>query len=306
AKITSYVLVGLLLGAIGSALDLGGVRGWVTVAAGLFMVLLGLQMTGRFPVLHRLTPGAPKALVKALGSLRKKAVADEGAGRVTLATPVMFGLVTGLMPCGPLQSAQLAAAGSGAPLSGAVAMLGFGLGTMPLMLGFGAVSGALSATFKRKMMTVAAVLVALLGLVMLDRGLVLVGSPVTASTVRAALSGMTAPGDGGTATGGQDVQLVVEGVRFVPREVHIPADTPVRLVVERREDDPCSEVLAVPQLGVRVDLAPYATTVVEIPATRAGVYTLTCGMGMMDGTLIVDSLREGVGPLDQGDSNDDR
>ena len=41
------------------------------------------------------------------------------------------------MPCGPMQSMQIIALGSGNPVSGAAAMLMFSLGTVPLMLGFG-------------------------------------------------------------------------------------------------------------------------------------------------------------------------
>lgn len=293
AKIASYVLVGLALGALGSLFDFGGLRGWVTVFAGIFMVLLGLQMTGKFPALRRLSFRPPKALMNALGSLRKKANADEAAGHVSLATPLTFGLLTGLMPCGPLQSAQIAAAGTGSALSGGLAMLGFGLGTAPLMLGFGAVSGALSLKFKQRMMVVAAVFIAILGLVMLNRGLMLVGSPVTAQTIRQAVVGSPTVQPGAEpqyavdADGVAVVNIAIENVRFVPQAVSIPADRPVRLLVDRREDNSCSDQLAVPQLGVLVDLKPFATTTVELPAAKAGTYTLTCGMGMMSGSLVV-------------------
>ena len=46
-----------LLGAIGSAFNLGGIRGWVTVFAGAFMILMGLNMTGKFPWLRWITFG---------------------------------------------------------------------------------------------------------------------------------------------------------------------------------------------------------------------------------------------------------
>jgi hypothetical protein len=35
------------------------------------------------------------------------------------------------------------------------------------------------------------------------------------------------------------------------------------------------------------DLAPNAVTVVDVPAAEAGSYTLTCGMGMMYGSIAV-------------------
>jgi len=293
AKLLSYVAVGLVLGAIGSALNLGGVRGWVTVAAGLFMILLGLQMTGKVPALRRLTLQPPKFLLNALQKTRRKANDDAADGKASLATPITFGLLTGLMPCGPLQSAQLAAAATGSPLNGAIAMLGFGLGTMPLMLAFGAVSGMLGAKFKQRMMVAAAVLVMVLGLVMLDRGAMLVGSPVTSATIKQAFVGTPAPASstGGeyttAADGAVEVPLVIENVQFVPATLSIPADKPVRLVVDRREANACSDQLAVPQLGVLVDLKPNGITTIDLPATKSGSYTLTCGMGMMAGTLSV-------------------
>jgi sulfite exporter TauE/SafE len=307
AKLTSYVAVGLLLGAIGSAFNLGGVRGWVTVAAGAFMILLGLQMTGKVPALRNLALKPPRFLLTALQKTRRKANDDAAEGKASLATPVVFGLLTGLMPCGPLQGAQLAAAATGSPVSGAIAMLGFGLGTMPLMLGFGAVSGMLGAKFKKRMMVAAAVLVMGLGLVMLDRGAMLVGSPVTSQSIRQAVLGSQKPQtstDAGYTTGADgvvEVPLVIADVQFQPSALSIPADKPVRLVVDRREDNACSAQLAVPQLGILANLRPNGITVVDLPASKAGNYTLTCGMGMMAGTLSVGggaaSSASGAAPL---------
>jgi sulfite exporter TauE/SafE len=308
AKLLSYVVVGLLLGAIGSAFNLGGVRGWVSVAAGSFMVLLGLQMTGKVPALRSLALKPPKFLLSALQKTRRRANDDAAAGKASLTTPVVFGLLTGLMPCGPLQGAQLAAAATGSPVNGAIAMLGFGLGTMPLMLGFGAVSGMLGAKFKKRMMVAAAVLVMVLGLVMLDRGAMLVGSPVTSQSIRQAVLGApkaaTPAADAAFTTGADgvvEVPLVIENVQFQPATLAIPAGKPVRLIVDRREDNACSAQLAVPQLGILADLKDNGTTVVDLPASKSGSYTLTCGMGMMAGTLSVGggaaSSASATGPL---------
>jgi sulfite exporter TauE/SafE len=296
AKIVSYVVVGVLLGLVGAALDLGGVRGWVTIAAGLFMVLLGINMTGRFPILARLTLRPPRFLKTALSKTRRKAAADAESGTESVATPVTFGLLTGLMPCGPLQAAQLAAAGAGSASAGALTMLGFGLGTAPLMLGFGTVSGMLSARFKQRMLTVAALVIVALGLVMLNRGLLIVGSPVTAQSVQQSVFG--APAATGEIQRGADgvaeIPITISGTQFQPNTFALPEGEPVRLVVDRQEDNACSDELAIPQLGVLADLAPFATTVVDVPAAPGGNYTLTCGMGMMYGLLQVGS--GAVGP----------
>ena len=292
AKIVSYMLVGLLLGTVGSALNLDALRPYIMVGAGLFMIALGLGMTGRAQWAARLTPRPPKFLIRALSAARRKAVSDAERERSSLATPVTFGLLTGLMPCAPLMAAQLNAAASGSPVEGALAMFAFGLGTAPLMLGFGTASSLIPARLKERVMVALAVVVLLFGVTYLNRGAMLLGSPVTMQSMKTAVFGGE---DAGAPTGeyvtGADgvveVPLTIANVRFEPAVVDIPAGQPVRLVVDRQESNACSDQLAVPQLGILVDLAPFATTTIELPPTTAGGYTLTCGMGMMSGQLRV-------------------
>ena len=302
AKIVSYMAVGLALGAIGAAFDIGGIRGWVMVAAGAFMVLLGLNMTGRVRWLKRLTLRPPAFLLRALSATRRKANEQVAAeGHVSILTPLTFGLLTGLMPCGPLQAAQLAAAGAGSPVQGATVMLGFGLGTAPLMLAFGTASGLLTARFKDRMMVAAAVIIMILGLVMLNRGAMMLGSPVTAQTIQQAVVGTQAADNGEFQTGPDgvvEVPLTIANVRYVPSTISIPADQPVRLIVDRQESSVCSDELWIPQLGVAQQLEPFDTTVVEIPPSPAGTYSMTCQMGMMSGLVVVgESPGGGLGSL---------
>lgn len=290
AKIVSYMLVGLLLGAIGSAFDLASIRPYVMALAGAFMIVLALGMTGRFPWAARLTPRPPRFLVRALSATRRRAVTDAEADRSSLATPVTFGLLTGLMPCAPLMAAQLNAAASGSALRGLIAMFAFGLGTAPLMLAFGTASSMIPRRIKDRVMVALAVVVLVFGITYLNRGAMLLGSPVTLQSVRTAVFGVADSGQttvGTAADGVAEVPLTIANVRFSPSVLDIPADRPVRLIVDRQEANACSDQLAVPQLGVLVDLAPNATTIVELPAAPAGTYTLTCGMGMMSGQLRV-------------------
>jgi len=292
AKVVSYMVVGLLLGAIGGLFDLGAIRPYVYFLAGGFMIVLGLGMTGKAPWAARLTPAPPKALINALSKLRRKSVVDAKEGHSSLATPITFGLMTGLLPCGPLMAAQVAAAASGSAVAGALGMAAFAVGTAPLMVLFGTAGSLIPRVWKNRMMTVLAIGVIAFGLVFVNRGLVATGAPVNFNTVKAAFVGTAAaPADTTGFTTGADgvveVSLVIENTQFVPDIVRIPADTPVRLVVDRREDVACSAQIFLPQLDILRDLAPNGVTKVDIPATGAGTYTLTCGMSMMSGQLIV-------------------
>lgn len=303
AKIFSYVLVGLALGALGGLIDLAALRPYVMVLAGAFMIVLALGMTGKFPWAARLTPRPPKFLLAAMNKVRVRANTQAAADQSSLSTPVLFGLLTGLMPCAPLIAAQLQAIAAGDALTGALGMMAFGLGTAPLMLGFGMASSLLPAKLKQRAMIVLAVVVLAFGFTYLNRGAMLLGSPVTFQSVTQSILQGPAQGPVGGFTAGPDgvveVPLTIANVRFEPSSVVIPDGQPVRLIVDRREANACSDQLAIPQMNILVDLEPNATTVVDLPAVAAGTYTLTCGMGMMAGSIVagVPAAASGVSPL---------
>jgi hypothetical protein len=148
-RIISYVLVGAVIGAIGSIAIASGqiagigseLRRWLAVVTGILLILFGLaqinpQFLPRLPLLHPLTHGKWHDRLS--------------AGMVKLSlqtrwwTPAGLGLVWGLMPCGFLYAAQLKAAETGHLWQGAATMLAFGIGTLPMMLGVGVSTSFLS------------------------------------------------------------------------------------------------------------------------------------------------------------------
>ena len=95
------------------------------------------------------------------------------------------------------------------------------------------------------------------------------GSPVVA-----------APAVGGIV----DVTVVVEG-GYTPSTIEVPSGSRVRLTLDRREDNPCSDEIVIPDFGIRKPLAAHATTSLEFTAT-AGRHEFSCGMGMLHGAII--------------------
>lgn len=165
-RVISYTAAGFLLGLAGLVIGGGGqvglpalFQGVLKLIAGTFMVIMGINMLGLFPWLRALTPRPPKFLAAKIGAQKAKA-----------ARPLAVGLLNGLMPCGPLQSMQIVALASGNPLAGALSMLLFSLGTVPLMLGLGSIVSALGKRFAHAVTQAGAVLVAVLGLAMLSQG----------------------------------------------------------------------------------------------------------------------------------------
>lgn len=81
-----------------------------------------------------------------------------------------------------------------------------------------------------------------------------------------------------------DLTVRVEG-GYSPAEIEVPAGSRVRMTFDRREDNPCSDELVIPDFGIRRELPAFKKTVIELTATP-GRYEFKCGMGMLHGAII--------------------
>jgi hypothetical protein len=126
-RTATYAVLGFVAGALGSALGVGGDllgirRAALLVAGGLLVAFAGAGLVGSLPL----------GRLEALGFVTRK-VSRLLAGPPR--HPFLVGLLLGLLPCGPLYAALLAAAGLADWLQGGLGMVLFGLGTWPgLML----------------------------------------------------------------------------------------------------------------------------------------------------------------------------
>lgn len=163
-RVVSYTAIGGLVGGIGSVVSFSGaLRGAITVMVGVLMIMMALSMLGVWKPLRKLPLHLPAGIYKKL------------AGGAARSSSFGIGLLNGLMPCGPLQSMQIYALSSGSALKGALSMLLFSLGTVPLMLGLGLFSGRLNRKKAGTMLTVSALLIFVMGIHMTGNGLTLSG-----------------------------------------------------------------------------------------------------------------------------------
>jgi sulfite exporter TauE/SafE/copper chaperone CopZ len=288
-RVLAYTVVGGLVGAIGSGLSLSGnFRGLVQIFAGVFMVVMGVNMLGIFPRLRRFTPRMPGIFARRIEG------AKGGQG------PFYVGLLNGLMPCGPLQAMQLYALSTGSPVQGALSMLAFSLGTVPLMFGLGALSSVLSRKFTQQAMTVGAVLVVALGLSMFSNGWNLSGfSLPSLSTAQANIpSAAVPPADG--ADGGDGVQLV--NSTLAPGRypaIAVQAGIPVKWTIDAPQGtiNGCNQRVIIPAYGIEHQFI-LGENVIEFTPDKTGKFSYSCWMGMIRGSIqVVDDLEvAGAGP----------
>ena len=83
----------------------------------------------------------------------------------------------------------------------------------------------------------------------------------------------------------QEVTIRVEG-GYDPSIVEVVAGQPVRLIFDRRENNPCSDELVLRDFGIKRDLPPFERTTIEVTPPAPGRYEFMCGMGMLHGALV--------------------
>lgn len=127
-RIVTYAFLGLIFGQIGRAFSLIGLQKWVSVGAGVILLIYVFfayvlkESANPFP---RWTMGIGQ-LKGSLQRLFKKS---------SYPSLLSIGLLNGLLPCGFVYFALVGAIGMGTAFEGAGFMALFGLGTAPMMLG---------------------------------------------------------------------------------------------------------------------------------------------------------------------------
>ncbi len=277
ARILSYGVVGAALGFLGSVFTISlGMRGAISILAGVFMVLLGLQMLNIFPALRRLNLHFGFGLPNSDSQIH---------GGNSFTPALLLGLGGGLMPCGPLQAMELYAAGMGSPLQGFLVMVVFGIGTLPALFSFGLVTSRIGGNFelKWKLLKVSAIVVIVLGVLMLNRGLALNGIQLGLPVL-----GGTAPVGNNDSGAVQKMGLTVDEDGYRPAVLSVKRGIPVELTVFVKKRTTCNQELVFPNFGIDATLpASGESTVLRFTPDVAGRFPFTCGMGMLQGTLIV-------------------
>jgi len=293
-RLVSYTAVGILVGALGSVITLSGrFQGAVQLAAGVFMLIMGINMLGLFPALRRFSPRLPKIFTAKID------------GRKTVRGPLVVGLLNGLMPCGPLQAMQLYALSTGSPVKGGVSMFLFCTGTIPLMFALGAASSVLSGvkgkTFSHRVMKVGALLVAALGLVMLFNGWSLSGFPNPLDRP-ASSKFVSTQADTGTSAFTPNVQNGVQIVRSTLQPGRYPAITvqqgiPVRWIINAPPGSitGCNNRMIIREYGIQYTFKE-GDNVIEFIPKNAGRFRYSCWMAMIQSTITV--LAEGESAAD--------
>ena len=83
------------------------------------------------------------------------------------------------------------------------------------------------------------------------------------------------------------LQIKIGASGFVPAQLDIPANKPIKIAVTRDQRPNCGNKIIFPTLGITRDLPLGEMVLIEISAQPAGELRFACGMGMYKGAIVV-------------------
>ncbi len=286
AKLISHVILGFLLGWLGSKLQLS-----LTVTllfqgiAAFFMLAAAANLLELHPIFRFVVFQPPKFIQKRLRSIGK----DD-----SLFAPALLGLFTVFVPCGVTQSMEVLAISSASPVLGALIMGVFVLGTSPIFTVVGVATAQLSDRFRTSFLRIAAISLLFLGMSSLNGILVVLDAPVTFqkmtqpityffSNQRFAEKNSLVK----TEDGKQKVTIEIQNSGYSPRNIEVKAGVPVELTLHTNNVYSCATSFVMKAFDIKAQLGPIDQKTFSFTPEKKGEYTFACSMGMYTGTLKV-------------------
>lgn len=163
-RLLMYGALGAIFGSLGRGLNLFGIQQHISIAIGVLMIAVILIPTKTF---NRYNFSKP--LYRLVGKL--KSAMGKQLKRKDPGTFFTLGYLNGLLPCGLVYMAVFGAVASGSVMDGGLYMLGFGLGTVPLMTAAIYLGNFLNKNIKQRVVKAIPVIVIIVGALFILRGL---------------------------------------------------------------------------------------------------------------------------------------
>ena len=279
-RVAGYAFLGGLLGMAGSAFQLSSnVTGLLTIAVGVAMFLIGLQLIDVFPWLTNWKFTLPKSVSRLLR-------ADKHVREYNHKQAAVAGALTFFLPCGFTQAMQLYAVSAGSFLSGALIMGIFALGTAPGLLSVGGLTSVVKGVFAKRFFKFAGLVVVSFALFNFTNGSRLLGWDLNFSANAARTNVIAADPNVSVVDGVQTVKMIEGNYGYSPRQFTIQAGVPVRWLIDAQAPYSCASSLVVPALNLRLNLKP-GENIIEFTPLQAGQIKFSCSMGMYTGSFNV-------------------
>lgn len=284
AKLFAHLVLGLLLGTLGSVITLSlGVRLFFQAFTALFMFSTAMNLLDVHPIFRFVAFQPPKFiqhLVK--NTSRSKA----------LFAPLVLGLMTIFIPCGITQAMEVLAVNSGSAVQGALIMGAFVLGTVPIFAILGIATAKLSEGWYQRFNIFAAYSLIVMALYSLNGVLVVTNSPLTFQKITRPITNFFSGerfqhNTTQVKNNRQQVLMNITNNGYSPRSFTVKKGIPVDLILLTKDTYSCAASFVFPEFNIKVNLSPNDQQTVSFTPTRVGKYSYSCSMGMYTGVMEV-------------------
>jgi sulfite exporter TauE/SafE len=289
AKLAAYTILGLLLGLFGSVFQLSiATRVILQLFVVVFMVGSALNMLQLHPIFRYFAIQPPRFLTQLIRHQSKSK---------SMFAPAILGAFTIFIPCGTTQAMMALAVGSGNPISAALIMFVFVLGTSPVFYILGYLTTKLGGALQQKFMKVAAIAILLLAGFNLNAALALSGNPTLTDLGRNIVCTITFCGketkitginDQGLQTAVSEATINIGANGYDPNILTVKTNSQVTLHLKNNGGGGCAAAFTIPTFNIQtvVPIGQTQTITFNTP-NKTGDIPFTCSMGMYRGIIRV-------------------
>ncbi|MDP2967287.1 MAG: sulfite exporter TauE/SafE family protein [bacterium] len=282
-RLVSYLILGAVLGAIGSKLQFSlKFTSILVIAVSVMMIFLALQMLG-LKAFRKFQFTMPKFITRY--------IADESnfKGRYT---PFLMGAFTFFLPCGFTITAQGLALISGSPIQGGLIMLFFALGTLPMLLAIGISSVSFSKRphLSFRFLKVAGFLLLFFALYNINSQFNVLGLSSFNDVGNKIIQPPNVREEGFVPiiNGKQILKMEASSSGYNPDYFKVKSGIPVRWEIKDIGTSGCTNaVISRSLFDGPINLTPGQTSIKEFTPTKPGKYKFSCWMGMVSGLIEV-------------------
>lgn len=292
AKFFSYTILGAILGAFGGALNISGeVQTWMQLFAGVYMILVALNLLNIHPIFRFVIIQPPRFLTRLVRNQSKSK---------DIFAPALLGAMTIFIPCGTTLAMEALAISTTSAIIGASVMAAFILGTMPLFIGIGALTSVMGEAYKARFFKLAAVVVIYLGVTSINGALVSMDSPFTFQNlaekfpVSISIGGPIDEGErqpqasqSSQLATSQDVEIGITSAGYTPDYFRVRKGERVKITLKSVDAYSCASAFRIPSLGIRKNLTANDTQEFTFTPNQTGKIQFNCSMGMYRGVIEV-------------------
>lgn len=283
-RLLSFALFGALLGIIGSFLQISlSVTAVLIILVSILMIIVALQLLG-VPYISSIRLGFPRFITQFASDETKI------KGKMM---PFISGALTFFLPCGFTLMAQTTAILAGNPVTSALMMIAFALGTLPVLvlMSISSIKFGGNSSYAPAFNLIVALALLVFGVSNINAQLNVLNLPSLSNmsspseTIKEEANslGVLQKGEGENAY--QEVTMEAREFEYFPSSLKLKADVPVKLTVNNFDVVGCAQAM---WLGGLYDKVVYLNT----PKSTAeftpekGSYKISCTMGMVRPVMV--------------------